>query len=105
VWGPEIISPVLPAFGPRLGNEVSYVGEFVRGLLHEYESRGRWAAALRRGGYDLLLVGRGGYSSACPVPGARSDDDAFARAEGFPKLAEGERLTLYRVRPPRAGGS
>ncbi len=96
VWSVEGLSPVLPAFGPRLDNRVAFVGEFVGGQLRELETRAGFAAAVRRGGYDLLIVGRAGYSG-CQVPGAEGDENAFASAEGFVKLAESDRLTLYRV--------
>jgi hypothetical protein len=99
VWGVEVVSPVWPAFGERLRNEVEYVGPTVDGQLREYDDRARWAAAVRRGEFDLLLVGRGGYADDCPVPGAESDDDAWARAEGFRMLAQSDHLTLYLVRP------
>jgi hypothetical protein len=90
-------SPVWPAFGPRMGNHVDYLGPTVRHGLREYPTRRRWAAALRRGRYDLLIVGRGGYSRACPLPGQFSDDDRWARAEGLTRIAGDSRLTLYRV--------
>ena len=99
VWGVDVTAPVWPAFGERLRNEVEYVGETVGGQLREYEDRGRWTAAARR--FDLLLVGRGGYSSDCPVPGRESDDDRWAREAGFEVLARSDHLTLYRV----GGGS
>ena len=99
VWGVNVTSPVWPAFGERLDNEVEYLGPTVDGQLREYPRRDHWAAALRRGRFDLLLVGRGGYAEDdCPVPGQYSDDDAWARAEGFEILARSEHLTLYRVR-------
>ena len=98
VWSVEGRAPVWPAFGERLGNEVDYLGPTIDGQLREYSRRDRWGAALRRGRYDLLLVGRGGYArTECPVPGQYSDDDAWARAEGFQVLARSDRLTLYRV--------
>ena len=96
-WGVNTLSPVLPAFGPRLGNHVDYVGETVDGQLREYEDRERWASAVRRGRFDLVLIGRGGYGEGCPVPGSESDDDAWARAEGFEAVAQSAHLTLYRV--------
>jgi len=97
VWGVDTISPVLPAFGPRLGNHVEYLGPTVDGQLREYESRERWAGGVRRGRFDLVLVGRGGYGEGCPVPGSDTDDDAWARAEGFRPVASSAHLTLYRV--------
>jgi hypothetical protein len=53
------VSPNYPLFGPRLRNRVAYVGPTVRDKLQEYGSRAPFTAALRRGGYDLVLVGRG----------------------------------------------
>ncbi len=91
-------APVWPAFGPRLGNDVEFVGPTIDGQLREYADRQDWTRAVERGGFDLLLVGRGGYSSACPVPGSESDDDAWARAAGFRRIASTDRLTLYAVR-------
>jgi hypothetical protein len=95
VWGVDVVAPPWPAFGERLRNRVEYVGETVDGQLREYDDRARWVRAVRR--FDLLLVGRGGYSSDCPVPGQSSDDDRWAREEGFTVLARSDHLTLYRV--------
>ena len=91
-------APVWPSFGPRLGNEVAFVGPTVDGQLREYADRAAWTRAIERGDFDLLVVGRGGYSNDCPVPGRESDDDAWARAAGFRTLASTDRLTLYAVR-------
>jgi Dolichyl-phosphate-mannose-protein mannosyltransferase len=99
VWGTATTSPVWPAFGERIGNEVAFVGPFVDGLLREYDSRAEWASAVRRGGYDLLVVGRGGYGEGCPLPGRETDDDAWARAEGFAPVERSDHLTVYRVGP------
>ena len=95
VWGVDVVAPPWPAFGERLRNEVEYVGETVDGQLREYDDRARWSRAVRE--FDLLLVGRGGYGADCPVPGQDSDDDRWAREEGFEVLARSDRLTLYRV--------
>jgi hypothetical protein len=97
VWREELPPPVWPAFGERLGTEVRYLGPTVDGMLREYSRRDAWARALRAGGYDLLIVGRGGYSAECPVPGELSDDDRWAREEGLEQLARSDRLTVYRV--------
>ena len=98
-WSGHARAPVWPAFGPRLGNVVTYVGPMVRHQLREYARRDAWATAIRRGRYDLLIVGRGGYSRSCPLPGQFSDDDAWARAEGFRPIVRTGRLTLYSVPP------
>lgn len=103
VWDVRGLSPVLPAFGPRLGNDVEFVGEFVHGQLREYRTPPELQAALRRGNYDLMVVGKGTYES-CPVPGSEVDENAWARAEGFQKLAESERLVLYDL-TSRSGGA
>ena len=97
VWGTEVRSPVWPAFGERIRNEVDYLGQTVDGQLREYASRRRWAAALSDGDYDLVLVGRGGYVDECPVQGELSEDDRWAREEGFTQLARSAHLTIYRI--------
>jgi hypothetical protein len=102
VWDDRGLVPVLPAFGPRLRNEVEYVGEYRRGLLHEYDERGPFLAAVARARYDLLLVGRDDYPRQCRLPGARRLEDEWALSAGFERVAESPRLTLYRV-PDGAG--
>ena len=97
-WTVRGPAPVLPAFGPRLGNEVTYLGRFEDGHLREYKAAPIWRRALARGGYDLLLVGRGGYGGrGCPIPGREGDDAAWARAAGLPQVARSARFTLYRI--------
>lgn len=58
-WGDETRSPVRAMFGPRLRNEVSYVGEERQNQLAAFPDRKSFQAALRAQRYDLLLVGRG----------------------------------------------
>ncbi len=85
------LAPVLPAFGPGLGNSVTYVG---RRVVHSVELPRRlttFVSELRRGRYDLLLIG-------LPYAGRT---DAWARQLGFHQLARSSRLALYAV-PRRA---
>jgi hypothetical protein len=96
-WDQSGLLPVLPAFGPDLDNEVEYVARTDQRVLREYESREEWARAVRAGDFDLLVVGRGGYDSRCPVPGSETDEEMWARAEGFPTIAGSPRLILHRV--------
>jgi hypothetical protein len=96
-------SPVLPSFGPRLRNEVSYVGHFVRSQLREYETAGAFRAAVARGGYDLLVIGKGSYEG-CRVPGAATDERRWANEAGYKRVAESDRAALYRV-PARGRSS
>ena len=91
-------APTWPAYGPHYDNRVDYLGYFVDGQLREYDDRAAWTRAIERGGYDLLVVGRGGYAEECHLPGSQSDDDAWARAAGYRALASTPRLTLYAVR-------
>jgi hypothetical protein len=98
VWTTAGLSPVLPAFGPRLENPVSFVGRYVRGQLREYERRESFLDAIGRGGYDVLVVGKGRYGE-CRVPGRQGDERRWAIQAGFERLAESDRLVLFRVRP------
>lgn len=91
----EGLSPVLPMFGRRLDNRVAYVGPWRDHLLREYTTRGQFAAAVRRGRYDLLLVGRG------RPPRPRTRTERWVAAEGYRPLARSRRLALYRVVAPR----
>ncbi len=97
VWGVRALSPVLPAFGPRLRDTVEFLGPTVDGQLREYDNRDDYLAALRRGNYDLLVVGRNGYGTGCDLPGQESDDDAWAAAGGLRLLARTSNLSLYRA--------
>lgn len=97
VWGGGVLSPVLPAFGPRLRDHVDFVGPTVRGQLREYATRQAFQSAIRRGRYGLLVVGRGGYGAGCVLPGEETDDDAWAVQAGYRLLARTPNLSLYSV--------
>jgi hypothetical protein len=60
-WSVGGLSPIWPAFGTRIDNDVEFVGHFVRGFLTPYGTEAGFQAALRRGRYDVLVVGRGFY--------------------------------------------
>jgi hypothetical protein len=87
----QIAPPSYPLFGPRLRNEVEYVGPVVRDRLHEYRSEPEFLTALQRGDFDLLVVGIDDTST--------SDDDVvdWARRAGLEQLAASNRLALFRV--------
>jgi dolichyl-phosphate-mannose-protein mannosyltransferase len=57
-WSLGDLSPVWPAFGTRIDNDVEFVGEFVHGFLTQYPDEASFRAALRRGHYDVLVIGR-----------------------------------------------
>lgn len=88
-WTVAGLSPVLPAFGPRFGNDVEYVGRFVRGFLRAYDTKEQWLAAIRRRGYDLLVIGRGR-----PVQ-AETVEERWARSIGFREVVRSDRFALY----------
>jgi hypothetical protein len=94
LWDINGLSPVYPSFGPRLANRVDFVGPFRDGLLSQYRSRAPFVSALRRGHYDLLLVG------LADLPGAPRGQDAWARSAGWVEIARSPRLVL--LRPPEA---
>jgi len=91
IWGVSGVSPVLPAFGPRLGNRVEYAGPFVRHMLRRYRDRSAFLARLRRERYDLLVVGRG--QGVAP-------EERWARAAGWTPVAGSQRLVLLRRPAP-----
>lgn len=100
LWDGSGISPVWPAFGPRLANQVEYVGRSPGGLLLEHGSQSAFLRDVERGDYDLLLVGKiKGDRDICPVPGSGTDENVWLRRLGFPRLAESRRFVLYRVPP------
>jgi hypothetical protein len=86
VWSPEGVAPVLPAFGPRLGNRVEYVGAFRDGMLRAYTREADFARAARR--FDLIVLGRG----IPPRPHVPEQD--WAASAGFLPIAISPRLLL-----------
>jgi hypothetical protein len=90
VWSNAGFSPILPAFGPRLGNRVGYVGPFVRHLLGQYPTEASFDEGLKRGRYDLLVIGLG-----FPDPQPRVPDETWAQAAGYRAVARSPRLALY----------
>ncbi len=100
LWDLPGIVPAFPAFGPRLRNDVSYAGPLVESQMRQYHTRSRFLAAVKRNGYDLLVIGKAADldPAICRLPDAVSDELAWARQAGYRKLAESDRLALYQVR-------
>ena len=82
------LPPPLPLHGPRLRNEVVYVGPTVRGLLGEYEAREPFVAALARGDFELLVVALGDP----PQPTAPQEE--WAESAGFVEVVRSPYLVL-----------
>ena len=87
-WSVEGLSPIWPSFGARIDNEVEYVGHFIDGFLTEYDDGDEFRAALRRGRYDLLVIGRGLF------PPERPAEERWAAAAGWRTIALSERLRV-----------
>ena len=95
LWGDEY-SPAYPAFGLRLQNDVEYVGEWREDVLRRYGTQEEFAAALRDGGYDRIVVGLG-------RPGVENVPERdWAIAAGFREVAASDELAL--LEPPSARG-
>jgi len=85
-WSVGGLSPVWPAFGTRIANDVEYVGEFVDGFLTPYRSAAAFQQALRDGRFDVLVIGRGFYPPEA-TPEQRWALDAGWRTVGLsPRL-------------------
>ncbi len=87
-WPDEIPTPPLLAFGPRYENRVDYIGRNDQELERRYRTRAGFQAALRRGRYDLILIGRG----RPPAPTVASE--RWAQQAGYRVLARGRAITL-----------
>jgi len=92
-WSLGGLTPIWPAFGTRIGNEVEYVGYF-DGFLRKYPTERRFQAALERGRYDLVVVGRGFY------PPQDTPEQRWAIDAGWRTIALSRRLRVL-VAPPR----
>ncbi len=91
-WSVAGLSPVWPAFGTRIDNDVEFVGEFKRGFLTPYRTAAGFRNALRRGRFDVLVVGRGFF------PPQATPEQAWAMQAGWRTVALSPRLRVL-VRP------
>jgi hypothetical protein len=89
-WSVMQPSPVFPLFGDRMRNSVTYVGLHEEGARKPYRDPAQFEAAMRRGRYDWLMVGRG------LRPGGVTPTMRWARAAGYAQVASSPRLALYR---------
>jgi len=87
-WSLGDLSPVWPAFGTRIDNDVEYVGRFVDGFLTPYRDEASFHAALERGHYDVLLVGRSS------IPQQNTPEQRWAISSGWRTISLSARLRV-----------
>ena len=93
-WSRGIGSP-FPMFGPRLGNEVAYLGRWEDEMLRRHDDPQAFARAFETGGYDLLIVGRGFAAAPGSPPAADVRDERWASQAGLVELARSDTFTLF----------
>ena len=93
-WSVGGLTPIWPSFGTRIGNHVEYIGYF-DGFLRRYPTRERFQAALRRGRYDVLVIGRGFY------PPQATREQRWALEAGWRTIALSVRLRVLVPSPPK----
>jgi hypothetical protein len=90
-WAADRFVPTYPLFGPRLRNEVAYVGPVVDDQLRQYTSAPPFTEALRRERYDLLAVGtltRPDFEDLRPQRRVADPEEArWAEAAGYVEVA------------------
>jgi len=87
-WSLGDLSPAWPAFGTRIDNDVEYVGRFVDGFLTPYRDEASFHAALRRGRYDVLVVGRS------TIPKQNTPEQRWAISSGWRTISLSKKLRV-----------
>jgi hypothetical protein len=107
-WTVQGVAPIYPAFGGRLQNSVSFIGPVREGLLGRYVRAAPFRAALRRGGYQVLVLGRARhiglprgrvslYAAKVPRPLAVPPEERWARAVGYCEVVRSPRFVVMAV--------
>lgn len=89
LWSDTGFPPIWPAFGPRIENEVRFVGVLRDGWMTPPRDAVEFARLIRARGDDLLIVGRG------RSPRAHVREQDWARAAGLVPVTRSPRLLLY----------
>ena len=87
-WSIGGLSPIWPSFGTRIGNAVEFVGYFDHGWLRRYANAASFEAALERGRYDALVIGRGFF------PPQDTPEQRWAIEAGWRTIALSKRLRV-----------
>src|SRR5205807_2597495 len=90
-WTAQGLVPVAPLFGPRLENHVDYLGPMIEHRVEQYQSAAPFQRALRRGRYQLLVVGTGFPPRPHPLA------ERWAQRIGYATVIADPRLVLLRV--------
>ena len=77
------------AFGPRLENQVEYVGRLVEDRMEVHETEDGFRDALRRGRYDVVFVSLGDRRPGGPR------EVAWTEAEGYTEKARTGRVAVF----------
>lgn len=91
-WNFVGASPAWAMFGPRLQNEVSFVGQLRGDHLIQYRTSEQWLRALRLGHYDLVEIARN-----APGPATSNEELRWVAKAKFPVVAESTRFELVGV--------
>lgn len=92
-WIPVEFSPAFALYGPRLRNEVLFVGPDRDGIIDEYRSADALGRALDRERIDLVLV-------QDRVPDGASPNETWLREMGYVTVASSPALVLMEPPPP-----
>jgi len=97
-WSGGAFVPTYAMFGPRLRNDVTYLGPVRRGQVGQYGSAGSFRRAIQGDHVDLVVVGRVGTPNLdhpAPLPLARNPRFArWAEADGFRQVAQDGNFVL-----------
>ena len=101
-WNLAGVVPIYPSFGPRLENEVEFVGERVDdALLRRFNSRASFLERLQELDPDLLVVGRDVPGEFDPDRGRAAPPAAelvWARGAGYGEVARSDRFVVLQPR-------
>lgn len=89
MWSLEGMTPVWPAFGERITNDVEYLGRFEDGFLTSYDDPAAFRDAVREHDLDVVVVGRG------LEPQPRVREEGWIESAGYVELTRSRRLILY----------
>lgn len=98
-WSRGVGAP-FPMFGPRLKNEVEYIGYWDRGMLRRYLKEEPFMRAFREGDYDLLIVGRSSRAAPGAPPAYLVPEERWAKRAGLEQVARSDTFTLFRRPAP-----